>query len=327
MNTDKLSKIIATPNKLGRLVLSPSGRAGDFDAFGVDVPFPFRHRGKLYMTYIGFDGEGYRTGWAESADGIVWHKKGLLVDRGKPGSPTQYNIALTSILREGGLFDAGELVKVHGRFLATWHAYPEAGYEEGKAVIGLAWSDDLEHWKLTDPVLEAEAPWEAATLYKSALFFVQGKYYLFYNAKESRQWPWHEQIGMAWSTDLVHWHKHPDNPLVANGTADAPDAQFAADPQVFSFQDGYVMFYYGLGITGGACELAAWSTDLLHWTKLPEPLIVPGPAGSVDATHAHKPGVIAVGGRLYHYYCAVVAPAGPQAPTGLKEWRGIALAW
>ncbi len=326
MNTAELAKVIATPNKLGQLVLSPSRCPGDFDSCGVDVPFPFRYRGQLYMTYVGFDGEGYRTGWAESADGIVWKKKGLLVDRGVPGSPTQYNIALTSILREGGLFDAGELVRVNGRFLATWHAYPEVGYEEGKAVIGLAWSNDLEHWELTDPVLEAAESWEAASLYKSALFFADGKYFLFYNAKEVRQWPWHEQIGLAWSYDLIHWHKHPENPLVTNGADGAPDAQFAADPQVFSYQDGYVMFYYGLGINCGACELAAWSTDLIRWQKLPEPLISPGAIGSADAMHAHKPGVITVGGRLYHYYCAV-APVDAQFYSGLTEIRGISLAW
>ena len=216
-------------------------------------------------------------------------------------------------------------MKVHGRYLATWHAYPESGYEQGKAVIGLAWSDDLRKWELTDPVLEAEAPWEAASLYKSALFFANGKYYLFYNAKENREWPWHEQIGLAWSTDLKRWHKHPANPLVTNGLNGAPDEQFAADPQVFACQDGFVMFYYGLGKTGGACELAAWSTDLEHWEKLPQPLISPGPPGSVDSTHAHKPGVIAIDGRLHHYYCAV-ALVESNSPSGLTEMRGISLA-
>ena len=46
--------------------------------------------------------------------------------------------------------------------VAAWHAYPNAGYEEGAAVIGLAWSDDLFHWERGPVILRAEdgAEWE-----------------------------------------------------------------------------------------------------------------------------------------------------------------------
>src|SRR5690606_40383217 len=41
-------------------------------------------------------------------------------------------------------------------------------YEEGPAVIGLAWSDDLVHWERTAPILIPEdgAAWESGGLYK-----------------------------------------------------------------------------------------------------------------------------------------------------------------
>src|SRR3546814_1986837 len=64
----------------------------------------------------------------------------------------------------------GRPIKVDGRYLASWNAYPQPGMEEGPAVIGLAWSDDLIRWHRDDtPILRPEdgAEWERAGLYRS----------------------------------------------------------------------------------------------------------------------------------------------------------------
>ncbi len=57
--------------------------------------------------------------------------------------------------------------------------------KEGAAVIGLAWSDDLLHWELTDPILFPQdgASWERGGLYRPNLIEDDGTYYLYYNAK------------------------------------------------------------------------------------------------------------------------------------------------
>src|SRR3546814_5753948 len=55
-------------------------------------------------------------------------------------------VAMSSILREPDLHAKGRPIKVDGRYLASWNAYPQPGMEEGPAVIGLAWSDDLIRW-------------------------------------------------------------------------------------------------------------------------------------------------------------------------------------
>jgi predicted GH43/DUF377 family glycosyl hydrolase len=84
---------------------------------------------------------------------------------------TEFNVALTWILRDNDLFGSSSLKKVNGRFLGTYHAYPEAGYEAGPASIGLCWSDDLRHWDLEEPCLYAKdgSEWERGGLYKSCL--------------------------------------------------------------------------------------------------------------------------------------------------------------
>src|ERR1700760_2592343 len=87
-----------TPHKVNRMVLEPSYKIGAFDSHGVDCPFPFRHDGMWFMTYIGFDGKGYQTGLASSDDLFTWRKEGLILGRGPAGSPTEHNAALTCIL-------------------------------------------------------------------------------------------------------------------------------------------------------------------------------------------------------------------------------------
>ena len=61
-------KGLATPHKIGSLVLSASDREGEFDRISVDCPFVFHRNGLFYMTYVAFDGVGYQTGLASSED-------------------------------------------------------------------------------------------------------------------------------------------------------------------------------------------------------------------------------------------------------------------
>jgi predicted GH43/DUF377 family glycosyl hydrolase len=333
---------LRTPHKSNRLVIAPSYRKGDFDSHLCDCPFPFRHAGRFWMTYVGHDGIGYRTGLASSDDLVHWTKEGLILDRGPKGSPTEFNAALTCILRDNELMGSGELRKTRDRphpagmrsvpsFLGTYHAYPAAGYEAGPACISLCWSDDLRHWELDEPILRAEdgAAWERGGLYKSWLTEHAGRYYLFYNAKDRPDWPWREQTGVAWSDDLKRWTRCAGNPVLRNGPAGAIDELFASDPVVLRLDGRWIMFYFGNAADGHARDGAAVSDDLIHWTKLNDskPLLDVGPAGSIDSTHAHKPGVIASGGVLYHFYCAVrPAKAGETGEIETPEVRGIAVA-
>ena len=91
---------------------------------------------------------GYQTGLATSPDLIHWERVACVARRDPKSKWTKYNVALACVLRESGLTSQGELKKVNGRYLGAWNAYPGAGYEEGAAVIGLAWSDNLLHWEL-----------------------------------------------------------------------------------------------------------------------------------------------------------------------------------
>src|SRR5271155_1668288 len=58
--------------KFPHLILSASGRKGDFDERSIDDPIVFHADGAFQMLYIGWDGIGYQTGLATSSDLLHW---------------------------------------------------------------------------------------------------------------------------------------------------------------------------------------------------------------------------------------------------------------
>lgn len=301
-----------TPYKYGKLVLGASDKPDAFDSKSVDDPFVFYHEGQFKMLYIGFDGIGYQTGLATSPDLIHWQRVACVARRDPASKYTKYNIALSCLVREEGLTSPGKLKRVHGRYLGAWNAYPNAGYEAGAAVIGLAWSDDLLHWELTDPILFPSdgAPWEHGGLYRPNLIEHDGTFYLYYNAKtdtlpKSQGGGWHEQSGVATSRDLKTWTCYAGNPVLHNGGPGSWDERFASNPFVVRDKNLWAMYYFGLDKKGTARELLAVGHDPYHFTKVNEIMIDTGAPGTVDETYAHKPCVIWHEGALYHFYCAV----------------------
>jgi hypothetical protein len=319
-----------TPYKYGKLILSPSEDATDFDSKGVDCAFVFSANDRFYMTYIGYDGTGYQTGLAESHDLIHWEKKGLIFPRDPLSKYRKYNSALTSILRDDDLQSTATLKKVGGQYLATWHAYPNAGYEEGAAVIGLASSRDLIHWVAWEPIL-LEGPhtptWERGGLYKSYLVKDGSAYYLFYNAKNHTEWPWTEQIGVATSTDLKIWRRYPGNPIVAVGPSGSVDDTFASDPFVVRYGRQWALYFYSLSSTDNrARDLLALGMDPFHVSKVNEIMVDVGAPGNIDDRYAHKPAVISWEGALYHFYTAASGAGDGPTDGHESDVRGIAVA-
>jgi hypothetical protein len=317
-----------TPYKYPKLILSATGRAGDFDQRSIDDPIVFYANGSFQMLYIGWDGTGYQTGLATSKDLLHWTRVALVAPRDSASKYTKYNLALSSILRDKRLQSRGEAIKVGGKYLGAWNAYPSAGYEEGAAVIGLATSHDLLHWELSDPILFPQdgTAWEHGGLYRPDLMRDRGTYYLYYNAKtdklpDSDGGGWREQTGVATSKDLKSWTRYSGNPILRNGPKEARDGHFASNPFVVQNGREYGMFYYGLRYQhpGKACEMLAIGDTPFSFTKVPDVLIDTGAPGTIDETYAHKPSVVTHEGVLYHFYCAVSG----QYPNDV---RGIAVA-
>ncbi len=308
-----------TPYKLGRSVIEPSRKEGAYDAICTDVPFVFYHNDKFWMMHVGFDGHGYQTALAcaDAPEG-PFEDVCLILKRGEGNGWDTANAAGVWMLSTQDLFTTRTLKKWDGKYWLYYHSYPGDGYEEGAAAIGIAWCDkeDLSEWhRLPDPILTApeNEAWDHGGLYKNCTVEYGGKYYLFYNAKNMTYGSWKEQIGICVGDDPLHFTRLPEQPAVPVGAADAWDSIFASDPWVvYSIKDNlWVMYYYGYsGVHAG--EGIAFSRDLVHWEKAPEPIIMPDASGAIDDRHAHKPAILWYKGVLYHYYCCVQdAPGEP----------------
>lgn len=297
---------LRTPYKVNRLVVPPSGTPGAFDEKAVDCPFVFRQDNRFGMTFLGFDGIGYQTGLAWSSNLLDWTVEGCIAARDVANPLLRHNVAINWIVRENDIESPGRLRRFHGEYLGVYHAYPNPGYEQGPAVIGICRSRDLMKWRFAEPCLHAEegAGWERGGLYKPCLVEHRGQFHLFYNAKNAER-RWHEQTGVAVSRDLKTWTRYEGNPVIRNGPAGSADERFASDPCVVRAGREWALFYFGLDAKGVARDLVALSSDLRAFTKCEGVLIDVGGPGSIDEKYAHKPSVIVKDGVLYHFYCAV----------------------
>lgn len=329
MNPESLLKTYAAPYKYRKAVLEGSGVKGAFDEWAVDVPFVFRHRGRFFMLYTGFDGIGYQSALASSDDLLHWKHYGMVLERrNKPGKWDGISLAGTWILREMDLYGSYELIKFQGKYWMFYHSYPGSGYETGPAEMGLAWTEDedlLDWRRLEEPVFswKGGADWEKAGLYKTCFFRHGDLFYMFYNAKNEES-GWIEQTGAAVSKDLLHWERYEGNPVLAvkPGTW---RSHFVSDPNIVRDGELWLNFFFGYD-RRHAQDGIACSRDLFHWDMAEEPLLPVGAEGEIDSTHAHKAAIITVGKRLYHFYNAVRPwQEGDRTKNG-NEYRVISVA-
>lgn len=301
----------------------PIVRAEDGER-GVDVPCVYMHDGRYWLLFIAFDGQGYRNRLATSTDLYTWRRHpGEVLPWGPAGAWDHVNCSGTWILRDNALEGPPVPVRARGSYWMVYHAFPRLGYEAGPGAIGLARSADLLHWERAEqPALRPEdgAAWERGGLYKGCLVEHAGTYHLFYNAKDEAD-PWQESIGLATSSDLVHWTRSPANPLLRPCPEPAWRRRFVADPCVLRLSDGrWLMAFYAYDGTAARDGWAIADHLAGPWTAGADPWLDVGPPGAIDSRYAHKPYILCRGDTLFHLYCAVRADG-----TGAEE-RCLAMA-
>jgi predicted GH43/DUF377 family glycosyl hydrolase len=175
---------------------------------------------------------------------------------------------------------------------------------------------------VNNPVLSPSQPdvrdFEKATLYKSNIIWDKSEtlkhpFVMFYNGKQQGRGI--ERIGMAVSSDMIHWSRFGDGPVIDNITG------ISGDPQIVKIGDIWVMFYFGHVWKPAAFDTFACSRDLVNWTKWDGQHLVE-PSEEYDQTFAHKPWVIKHEGVVYHYYCAVNKHSRTIALATSVELRG-----
>lgn len=304
-------------------VIPPDLRIPGHEKFhSFDVPTVYQIRGepkKWFLSFIGFNGEGYNSFVAESTDLVHWTNPRLAMGFGPTNEFDHGGCVIGAFLYESYDINAPRMLQRRDdTYWTLYGCYPrQGGYELRPGYEGVAVSDDGLTWRRARnaPILAVQDPdcgqWEKDCIYQPWLVEHEGLFYNFYNAAHGST----EQMGAATSLDLLHWKRGTNNPIVRVRPG-GYDSQFCSDGKVFRDGDHWVMFYFGVG-KGGAHIMCAFSRDLKHWTSHPEPLYRAGghPQG-LDSQYAHKISLVRnpENDTFYMYYCAVG-----------KKGRGIGL--
>jgi beta-fructofuranosidase len=174
--------------------------------------------------------------------------------------------------------------------------------------VGHAVSQDLIHWKRLPDAIHpgTSGSWDDKSTWTGSIVQHAGLWYMFYTGASSQEKGLVQRIGLAVSQDLIHWEKHPSNPLLE---ADPQwyeildlskwHDQAWRDPWVF-YHEGDSQYHayitaranYGPGDERGVIGHAR-SKDLLDWEVLP-PVSEPGEFG-----HLEVPQLLSAEGRNF----------------------------
>lgn len=321
----KIYEQVKTPYKYGLIVVpADNGKK-------LDCPTVFRKGATWYMTYVIFDGRGYETWLAQSADLLHWKTQGRLLSFSADTTLWDAHqkagyIALQDV-QWGGSYQWQPYNK---KYWMSYFGGREQGYEAGALSLGMAYttndpSTPHELERLPQPVLTSKDAdvrwWENKKQFKSLVIWDKQKttgypFVMYYNANgdtalDNKKTRWYERIGMAVSNDMVHWKRFRAEPVMHHPMGITGDAVIQKTGK------WWVMFYFGAFWEDrkGAFNRFAVSDDLVHWTDWTGDNLIESSA-PFDERFAHKSFVVKHNGIVYHFYCAV----------NNKDQRGIAVA-
>ncbi len=208
-------------------VISPQGEG--WESAGTFNPAVIVRDGKIVMLYRAQDKGGTsRLGYAESTDGIHYTRRSEPVL-----SPDR------DFEKDGGVEDP-RLVQFGDTYYLTY-----TGYNKRDAQLCLATSKDLIHWERRGVILPAyKGRWNVRWTKSGAIVpeKIQGKYWMYFLGTTPDN---NDQMGLASSTDLLHWTDATDAPVlpVRAGMFDSRVAEPGPPPMVTP--KGIVLVYNG----------------------------------------------------------------------------------
>ena len=251
-------------------VISPQGTG--FESAGTFNPAVVKKDGKFVMLYRAQDQKGTSSlGYATSDDGVHFTRR-----------PEPVMTSETPYEKGGGVEDP-RIIRFGSTYYLTYTGYNNVdgtGPKHKDAQLCMATSQDLVHWKREGVIMPAyKGKWNVGWTKSGAIVpqKINGKYWMYYLADAAGH---DSQMGIAYSTDLLHWTEALDHPVLASrpGTFDSQVAEPGPAPVITS--DGIFLVY------NGADDKLVYSTGWVLFDKkdptkvlarAEQPVFSPGP--------------------------------------------------
>lgn len=185
---------------------------------------------------------------------------------------------------------------VHLFYLQAPRSLGDPALRHHHASVGHATSRDLRRWQVLPDALVPgpRGSWDDLAIWTGSVIERDGRWHMLYTGTNRSERGLIQRIGLAVSSDLERWKKHPDNPVIeADGRwyelldVDRWRDQSWRDPWLFDDEsDGTVRALITARSREGASDGAgvigqARSNDLRSWEVLP-PLTEPGDFAQVE---------------------------------------------
>jgi predicted GH43/DUF377 family glycosyl hydrolase len=208
-------------------VISPQGNG--WESAGTFNPSVVLRDGKIVMLYRAQDKSGTsRLGYAESVDGIHFTR------RSEPVLSPEEDYE-----KDGGVEDP-RLVQFGDTYYLTY-----TGYNKKDAQLCLATSKDLIHWERKGVILPAyKGRWNVRWTKSGAIVpeKIAGKYWMYYLGTTPDN---NDQMGLASSTDLLHWTDATDGPVLPARAGKFDSRVVEPGPAPIITAKGIVLVYNG----------------------------------------------------------------------------------
>jgi predicted GH43/DUF377 family glycosyl hydrolase len=245
-------------------------------------PSVVRFGGEYLNLYSGFDGRAWHTGLARSKDGFVWQKTGRVLSPDPATWEGSYIAANGSALVRDG---------------RIWYWY-QAG---SPPRIGVAISADARLWrKEANVVLDRGliGGWDEMGIGDPYVIGAGSSLYLFYVGMDRAR---RQRLGVAQSTDGVHWTKLLSNPILEMGPDGAFDENGLGEPAVWASSGRYWMLYTGRDRHENRRIGLAESPDGVRWVRSVRAPVLSGEQ-SWDDKVVCDPTVLAIDGGWHVWF-------------------------
>lgn len=208
-------------------ILAPQGSG--FEAAGVFNPAVLEEGGRFLMLYRAQDKNGSSSlGYASSFDGVHFSRRSRPV------------LVPESAYERGGGVEDPRLIKIDDTYYLTY-----TGYNKHDAQLCLATSTDLIHWRRRGILLPAyKGRWNIGWTKSGAILRekIRGKYWMYYlgTARDKT-----DQMGVAYSSDLVHWTDALDRPVLPRRPGRFDSRVVEPGPPPIVTDDGIFLIYNG----------------------------------------------------------------------------------